>query len=216
MASKVVSAADIKVSAEAFKFLKLQKGKLEPFAHDFDKWLHAYRTALQLDYDMLAPHLPNFDDNIEQTLDIGSGLGGIDILLYRHYSGLIVPILLDGTNDTPVMTFHRKTYSSARVAEAFHAVNGVSPVAFVDPAMSPMMPLSVPAKLVVSLGSWCFHYAPDVYLQYVLDNTAPGATIITDLRKGKDDWKKQLNDVLSLQSVIHMATKFDRMVFKKP
>jgi SAM-dependent methyltransferase len=211
-----VSAKDIKVNPLAFKYLRLQKGKLEPLSRNMDQWLKAYRAALAADYTGIHSYLPKLQEGVVgQVLDVGSGLGGIDILLYRHYSNSIVPVLLDGWKDAPRMDLHRKTYNDMDVAERFHRDNGVVPVVGVDANMRPIIPLSYPAFLVISLGSWCFHYAPELYLEYVLANTTPEATIIVDVRKEKPEWKHAMDQAFNLKAVIHGAAKFDRCVYER-
>jgi SAM-dependent methyltransferase len=140
MADKAVSAKDIKVGESAFQFLRLQKGKLEPMARDFPRWLKHYHGALDQDYSGIKMYLPPLPatENVGAVLDVGSGLGGIDILLYRHYEGKrVVPVLMDGWKDEPRMVLHRKTYNDMDVAERFHRDNGVVPVVGVDANMKP-------------------------------------------------------------------------------
>lgn len=211
-----VSAKDIKVNPTAFKYLRLQKGKLEPLARFMDQWLRSYRDALMADYLGIRPHLPALQEpTIGQVLDVGSGLGGIDILLHRHYRSSIVPVLLDGWKDEARMDLHRKTYNDMDVAERFHRDNGVIPVVGVDANVRPIMPLSYPAFLVISLGSWCFHYAPELYLEYVLANSTPDATVIVDVRKDKPEWHAAMDKAFRLKAVIHGAAKFDRCVYAR-
>lgn len=210
-----VTADDIKVSNEAFKFLVLQKGRLDDKRDDRAAWEAAYREALNHNYAAIAPHLPERRSvrGMPNFLDIGSGLGGIDILISRHYGGEAIPCLLDGVKDKPVMTLHRCTYNDMDVAQRFHADNGSIPITWVDPKMKPLPPLSCPVFLVVSFGSWCFHYAPELYLEYALANSTKRATFIIDVRKDKPEWKRMLDANLRLKAVVHGAIKFDRCVY---
>lgn len=209
-----VSADDIKVSDAAFAYLVLQKGKLDPLRGERALWLAEYQAGLQRNYDAIKSYLPRKPngDNCP-VVDIGSGLGGIDILLHRHYAGRVVPTLVDGVEDAPRMVLHRQTYNDMQVAAAFHADNGVEAIAYVDPRMKPLPPLAQPAFLVVSFGSWCFHYAPELYLDWALANAIKGATFIIDVRKDKPEYRDKLATRLDLKAIVHGAVKFDRCVF---
>lgn len=214
MAASVIS-DDVKVSDHAFEFLRLQKGKLEPIAKDRKRWELEYNRSLRSDYLEMKPYLPKLGSP-SFVLDVGSGLGGIDVLLNRHYHGYLTPILLDGIEDDPVMRKHRFTYSNFEVAKAFHRDNGVEPILSVEPiaAMKAAPPLAK-VSLVISLGSWCFHYAPDTYLDFVLRSVKQDAVIITDVRRGDDKvaWMEMLEKVFVLRAVIRRSDKYQRCVF---
>jgi hypothetical protein len=200
----------IRVADQAFEYLKLQKGGLDQFSHDRKRWENAYRIALLTDYVQIKPHLPK---TARYVLDIGSGLGGIDILLHRHYDGACLPVLMDGYSDQPVMELHRKTFSNFHVAELFHADNGVGRIIGIDANRRPLQVLPAPMPLVISLGSWCFHYPVDLYLDYVVQNTERGSVIIVDVRKDKPQWRSQLSERFELKAVVHVAPKRDRIVY---
>ena len=220
MAGKEVNADDIKVSNEAFSYLRLQKGKLQPLEHDRKAWEAAYRQQLTETFSVLRPHLPVMEHvGADCFLDVGSGLGGIDILIHRHYGGEMTPILMDGIADAPLArstkngNLHAHTFSHAAVADAFMRDNGVIPVMFVDPRMP--QPLSVPVPLVVSFGAWCFHFPPEMYLDYVKANVRKGATLILDVRKSKPEWMELLSGVFELRTTITVSSdKLVRCVFK--
>lgn len=212
-----VSASDIIVHDDAFAYLRLQRGKISNLAEDRGAWLAAYRSSLERDYNGLRPYLPK---RCEFLLDVGSGLGGIDVLLSRHYANAGAPIvyLLDGISDPPEMHLHRHTFNDADVAKRFHEVNGSRRVVGVDPAIGRAMPEScVTFDLIVSLGSWGFHYEPRVYLDFVKASCAPSATLILDVRKNKPGWLADLTGAFGRPvAVLHLSEKFDRMVFRAP
>lgn len=212
-----VDASDIEVDGEAFNFLRLQKGKLDPLVTDWPKWLAAYRAGLQNDYQGMKPFLPILPQTeLGLTLvDIGSGLGGIDILLQRHYEGRINPVLVDGAKDKPVMKFHRNTFNSMQVASRFHERNGNPVVQGIDANMRELPALSTPAFLVISLGAWCFHLPPDLYLDWVLRAVRKGSVLILDVRKDKPEWSRQLAAAfeVSKKPPILDSKKFQRTVY---
>lgn len=198
-----------------FEYLKVQKGKLDPLIPDRQRWHAAYERDLLQSYDEIKPYLPN---RCWGLLDVGSGLGGIDVLLYRHYcdSGRQGPYinLLDGKDDPPEVKLHRQTFNSMKVARDFQKKNGVP-----GDRLLCYTPESTefgkPFDLVISLGSWCFHYEPDVYLPRlcVASKLMSGMILIVDLRLGKFEWANQLARHASIVAVVRRSHKFHRIVY---
>lgn len=214
----------ISVSDEHFRYLRLQKGSLDRLADDRKAWHAAYEADLQRTFKECEPCLPIDAWGI---LDIGSGLGGIDVLFYRHYletfaetrgksAGPFVN-LLDGEDDPPEMKLHRETFNSMTVARDFMKVNGVDPLRFAY--YTPQQHnLPKPYSLVVSFGSWCFHYAPSVYLPLLMRGGGldEDTVLIVDVRKGKPEWTDQLHRAgLSCVEVIRDSEKFCRCVLRR-
>lgn len=212
---------EIIVDDRAFEYLKLQKGGLHKFAKDRARWLTEYQVDLWRSFEEMLPHLPDAPANI---LDVGSGLGGIDILLHRHYAQKNAQIelgaadlwLLDGVDDAAVMKLHRETFSNARVARAFLEANGVpsTEINCVGPHDKDAIHDASPFDIILSLGSWCFHYAPAVYLD-MLAGCATGETVfVLDLRRDKGEWTEQLTAKLKQVESIRDAAKFDRGIYR--
>jgi hypothetical protein len=200
------------VSDEAFAYLRLQKGRLEPLADDRKRWHIAYEHALLSDYMEMRAHLPA---QCWGLLDIGSGLGGIDVLLSRHYGTQPYLYLLDGVNDPPEMKLHRETFSNERVARGFLRSNGVRSdrIGYYGPDATSVR---APYDLVLSLGSWCFHYEPNVYLPRLMAGGGlhVDSRLIVDLRRDKPEWEAQLFGVgLRALAIVRESAKFRRIVF---
>jgi hypothetical protein len=216
------TSTEIKVSDAAFEYLRVQKGSLDRFATNRALWERAYHDDLAATYQGIRQYLP---PRCWGMLDIGSGLGGIDILLSRHYASIGKPPyvnLLDGESDPPKMHLHRETFNDMRVAQQFLKANGISLERFAyytpdGPAAMGLENLPKPYDLVVSFGSWCFHYAPDTYLPVLLAGGGlhTDSVVIVDVRKDKPDWLAQLQAPFELAGVIRDARKYMRMAFKK-
>lgn len=209
-----MKAQPITVSDEAFPYLKAQKGKLDALAHDRSRWLAAYRAELERSLGEMQRFLPAVCWGL---LDIGSGLGGIDVLLYRHYDNGPYVSLLDGVDDPPEMKLHRETFSNERVARAFLRANGVRPdrVNYYGPDAQDF---GAPYDLVLSLGSWCFHYEPNVYLPRLMAGGGlhMDSRVIVDLRKDKPEWREQLKAAnLQLVGVIRDEMKYTRIALER-
>ena len=189
-----------------FAYLAVQRGKESDLRGDRAAWQEAFETSLYHTIGTMYAHLP---ERCATVLDVGSGLGGINILLARLYPDLAVT-LLDGESDPPVVELHRKTFNDMHVAKDFLARNGVSRFNYFTPALGEPRAFD----LIISCGSWCFHYEPAVYLDFVKACCRPGTVLILDVRRGKPEWRRDLECALGPASVVHSAEKFERLVFR--
>lgn len=196
-----------------FAYLALQKGSLDHLKDDRAAWLAAYEASLEFDLATMMPFLPH---KCASILDIGSGLGGIDVMLNRHYGGGLKVRLLDGVDDPPEMRLHRKTFNDMRVAEDFQNRNGVLDFGFYSPAAAAAnMPSPIKFDLIISLGSWGFHYAPKIYMHFVRQvshGNNGGTVLIADLRNGKPHWCEQIR-YFDRKAVALSRPKFERVVY---
>src|SRR6266403_1531506 len=119
--------------------------------------------ALDRDIGISVPLEPYLPLRCSSILDVGSGLGGIDALLNRHYGGDCSITLLDGVNDVARLDNHATTFNSMAVARCFLAMNGVQYFDFID-ASAPERASPRKVDLIVSFRSWCFHFEPATYL----------------------------------------------------
>jgi SAM-dependent methyltransferase len=204
----------LKVDARHFEYLRLQKGSLDQYTHDPELWHRKYEEDLERQIGNIAPEaLPR---ECWGFLDIGSGLGGIDILIRREYLKQdIDPVihLLDGINDPPRMVLHRQTFNNMAIARDFHQANGVpaSRFATFGPTVTGF---SRPFDLVVSFGSWCFHFPPSVYLPALLNGgLEKGTWLILDVRNGKRKWFDELSAALYPVRPLLEKQKFKRWLF---
>lgn len=208
----------LQVDDEHFEYLRLQKGAIEEFSDDRGMWQNLYEISLAEQFDSIKPFLPA---HCWGVLDIGSGLGGIDVLIGRHYralhrgpsDGWPFVHLLDGIDDKPEMILHRQTFNNMRVAKDFQVKNGMPPGRFgyFGPKDQHYMR---PYDLVVSFGSWGFHYPPSVYLPKLTGGGLHSdSVIILDVRASKPEWVEELDRELVRQAVIATKPKWHRMVY---
>jgi hypothetical protein len=171
--------ADLVIPESAFPYLVAQRGALDDMRGDRELWCRRYLEILDSEMRMVEPYLPTTCDAI---LDVGGGMGGIDILLSRHFDDCHVTIL-DGLSDPPMMEKHAETFSNMGAASEFLRVNGVSSFGFLD-ANTPARDASRLYDRIVSFKSWCFHLEPQRYLDFVVKSVIPGQTkLIIDVRK---------------------------------
>lgn len=196
-----------------FEYLRLQKGSLFSLCHDRERWHAAYELDLWNTFSEIRNHLP---PRCWGLLDIGSGLGGIDVLLNRHYGDDPYIHLLDGENDAPEMRLHRQTFNSMKIARDFLTTNGVRSDRF-GYFTTGAQNLPRPYDLVISLGSWCFHYEPDTYLPLLLGGGGlhVDSVVIVDVRNGKVDYDLQLGRSLECVQIIRRERKYTRAVYRR-
>lgn len=218
MASQVTS-FDPVIPPRGYPYLVAQKGKLHGLREDRRAWEAAYSEAILATYNSIRPYLPS---QCRALLDVGSGLGGIDIVLARHYDHAARVWLLDGVEERPFVERHSKPFSDMGVAREYLALNGVRLAGYFAPDLtltqleSGEVPISTDAfDLVVSFGAWCFHFAPEVYLAFVLSRLAPGGRVIVDVRRDKADWRRTLDRKLRFVDVASSSVKFERLVYER-
>ncbi len=200
-----------------FEYLRLQKGKLHDIADDRAKWHAAYEADLRATYLEIREHLPaHLPAHCGRVLDIGSGLGGIDVLISRHYGDQPFVTLLDGEDDPPQMHTHRQTFNDMNVARDFLTKNGVRSdrFAYCTPNARDFV---APHDLVLSFGSWCFHYPPNAYLPLLLSGGGlhMNSIVIIDVRNDRLDYEHQLAKSLDRIALIRRSAKFTRAAYRR-
>jgi hypothetical protein len=205
---------DLTISDEAFAYLRLQRGAISDLSNDRKAWETAYRRSLLGDFATMQKWLP---ERCGAIMDVGSGLGGINILLARHYDPSPEIWLLDGDGDKPSVSAHDHTFNDMVVATKFLMDNNLSMTGFFRankdmPSLYGALPPRI--DLLVSLQAWCFHFPPSAYLDFIRPGLNPGATLILDVRKDKTDWREELRDAFTEVGIAVSAHKFDRVVFK--
>lgn len=229
MVQKVAIDTKLRVDPEHFEFLRVQKGNLDQYANNFAGWNERYLIGLREQFESIQPWLPR---ECAAFLDVGSGLGGIDVLIARHYqavdqaAGVHRPAhpfvtLLDGVDDRPEMHLHRETFSNSRVARNFQVKNGVNPLAlgFLPPNFT--APIAEPFDLIVSFGAWCFHTPPYLYLSRLAkggirrpSSDHDGTVLIVEVRQGKLGWAAELSAYFEFVAMLEETPKWRRVVMR--
>lgn len=202
----------VHIPEEAFPYLAVQRGGISDLISDRPKWNEAYMDSLWRDFDHLEPHLPAKCDAL---LDVGGGMSGISILLSRYYAQRQVHkphvYVLDGDEDAPVVVRHARTFNNHKVGRRFLQSNGVVDFTGITPACEVRPPPG--CDLIISLQSWCFHYNPETYLEYVLLCARRSCRLIIDVRKDYKTWRRILNDAFTFKEVLHEGAKSERCLF---
>jgi SAM-dependent methyltransferase len=119
-----------------------------------------YLKIMEVEYDRLKPFLPT---NITSVLDIGCGLGGMDIFLYRDYQPKITFLDRDGLDDHIKYGYNDSSHKYNLLSETqrFVEMYGVSGATYVniDQGLFP----SDEFDLTISLLAMGYHFPLETY-----------------------------------------------------
>lgn len=198
------------IQKKHFDYLVRQHGRVAHERDDFERWKEAYEASLQAIYQEIAPVLPRNCGNI---LDIGSGLGGIDIHLSNHYNNVAHVCLLDGDNGSPEVVSSFEPHNSMGVAFDFLHKNGVTNVSSLGPGELHKWK-GDPFDLVVSFAAYGFHIHPGNYLTDLLKVIDSKTVVIIEIRRTKEDWLLLFLEALGTPKVLSKAEKYVRLAFR--
>jgi len=169
--------------------------------------------------DTIRAYLPPAPSAI---LDIGAGLGGIDLTLYHHFDSHPTLYLLDKEGWLPrrhggyhVSAKDFPHYHSFQCTRRFLEVNGVpvEKIKTIDIATQ-----SFPVEkldLVISLLSWGFHFSVDTYIQDVYRQLKSGGRLVIDIRKGTDGVDVLGKIFGTVPTALHTGRDFIRVGIEK-
>lgn len=221
-----------KFNSRYFKYLFPQRTRLkteyglslESSSDDINKAL----TSMMLkDYDMIKEFLP---ENVSKTLDIGCGVGLIDIALYHHYNRNIKLYLLDKTNDidenTSIRGFNKEYvfYNSMNSTIDTLTSNGVDLFDIFEYEVSEdniNILKTEKYDVIISLLSCGWHYSIETYIDLIKNTLSPDGVLILDIRHNTDQLQYALDNFKLIAHIINHAeskhtggTIGDRYIFK--
>jgi hypothetical protein len=163
-------------------YLHIQVGEIAGVSDNL--WMASYEAHLLSRMSTIRSALPAHCSSI---CDIGSGLGGIDVLLHRYYEGRPSVTLVDGDGELEVIR-HDRPFNDAKLARHFQQANGVTEIEVCQPDCLPVASFD----LIVSFRAWCFHFEPMRYLPFVEESSHDDTVLIVDVRAGRWDWLNEL------------------------
>lgn len=191
------------VTEDAARLIRLQRTCYRNLTQE--KLGHEYYRGCARDLGDIIPFLP-FTDSI---LDIGAGMGGVDVLLFMACPLMAKPHLylfdLDRVDEKISYGFSGdpSAYSSLTAVREFLEQNGVNEQYF---TVSNSFPESDRFDLTISLISMGFHYPVDTYLSRI--NTK---ILILDIRKGTNGIKTLRQKFKSVR-VLRDYGRYERVV----
>lgn len=158
---------------------------------EFVKSLLSHRIkAANQHTDVILKYVPS---NIKSVLDIGCGLGLVDLVLYKRIKPSPDVYLLDKDNEHQSLRsvkggFHQRYIFTADLAltRDFFIQNGVKndQIHFVDSSINALASLPK-IDLILSITSWGFHYPIETYWEGVRKIIHEKSLLFIDLRKGQ-------------------------------
>jgi len=144
----------------------------------------SYTKDMEAEFKDIVNYLPSKAKNI---LDIGCGIGGINVFLFKHYGSPDTAFYcLDKTQkDNIYYGFKEKGayYNSLEITRDFLLLNGIKNVHMLSANDSNTIGTPENFDLIFSLISWGFHYPVETYLAQAYNHLQIGGHLIIDLRK---------------------------------
>lgn len=204
----------MKIEQQHFEYLYIQRGEVSDAysgTNRFEDWKKEYEFSLRRIFDSIAEAIP---PTCARLIDVGSGLGGIDVLLAEHYEKVSgqqpVVCLVDGVDDPPKVDWHFKTFSNQERALDFLKKNGVKFPCYFSPHN---WPKEHKADLIVSFAAYCFHIPVSDYIQEVKRSSHKDTVLILEVRKTRRDWLEELVKAFGQPRVLARTEKMVRCAF---
>ena len=184
-----------------------------------DRTKRLFSLDMEKEFYIIKDFLP---ENPKNILDIGCGVAGIDIMLFKRYSRENKSPnfhLLDRTEINQKVYYGlEKTaayYNSLVTAKDLLMANGVSEshIHTQEVTGAPIFP-EKKFGLIISLISWGFHYPVSAYLDQVYNLLIDGGVLIMDVRKDTDGLSF-LERKFGYCKVIYEAKKYRRVFIQK-
>jgi 16S rRNA G1207 methylase RsmC len=164
---------------------------------------------MEAEYLDIKSYLPLKTKNI---LDIGCGIGGIDIFLSKHYNSPETTFYcLDKTqSDNIYYGFKEKAafYNSLDVAREFLSLNGIKNICTLSANDNNTIETNEKFDLILSLISWGFHYPVETYLFQAYTHLQVDGHMIIDIRKNTNG----LDKIKTVFSNIKVISETDKKI----
>ena len=177
-----------------------------------------FSNEMYAEYKAMEEFLPK---KVNSILDIGCGIGGIDVFLNAHYKSDDLKLYLLDKTEMPRKVYYGLMekgcfYNSFKSVVHFLTKNGISEKQIFIQEANERNTIDFDATfdLVISLISWGFHYPVSVYLDQVYEKLSPGGMLILDVRKSFGGME-MLQEKFGNMQIMHDAAKHSRVVLRK-
>ena len=144
-----------------------------------------FSEALHDEYIHLLPYLPEINNPI--IVDIGCGMGGIDVFLNEHYKGSANFYLVDESRiDKNIWYGYEKEgsrYNDLEKTGELLKANALREDHFSYLTPKEFVKKEIQVDIVISLISWGYHYPVATYAAKVKEILKPNGILIIDVRK---------------------------------
>ena len=162
---------------ESIEILKLQRS-------NYKKAKLEYSNDMSCEFNSILPFLPK---KINQIIDIGCGLGGIDILLSRHFNNpLIYMIDKNKISDKIIYGFtnEKSFYNNFEILNKIMEMNKIDNYHLID---SDNFKVIKDTDLIISFLACGFHFPLSVYFEKIFNSLNDKGVFICDIRKGQKE-----------------------------
>lgn len=192
-----------KVNEKQSELIVLQRTGYNIDALNLDGIGKAYYNDMCLAFSDIEHFLP---ENCESVIDIGCGIGGIDVLISRAYGNCKFHMVdRDGMENEIYYGFRHvgAKYNLLSLTKDFMVDNGVSNenIMMYD-VDAGEFPENMTATVIMSLLSWGFHYPVSTYIDRVFSLMNDDSCLIMDIRKhsnGEAELQKYFKTVKSIK-----------------
>ena len=152
-----------------------------------------FTRDMRAEFDAIRPFLPSTASAI---LDIGSGVGGVDVFLGEYYKNEVDIYLLDKTAVDRRVFYKFESrgsfYNDMSLAQELLVQNGMprERIHLQEATDDNRILFEARFDVVLSLISWGFHYPVGTYLPAVYSALKPGGVLLLDVRAGTDGEKE--------------------------
>lgn len=143
-----------------------------------------YKKDIEKEYELMLPCLP---DKCNSVLDIGCGVGGINVLLSKHYNHPELHLLDNSIVSDKIVygyTDKESYYNSFDATKELMDVNGITNYKLID--INGSFPKINNIDIVLSLLACGFHYSISYYIENIYNVITDDGVLIFDMRKETD------------------------------
>jgi SAM-dependent methyltransferase len=186
------------------QYILLQRTEINP-----ENVAAGFEKSLKRDFNSVKPYLPEKCDHV---LDIGCGLGGIDLLIYQHYGKVNIHLFDKSERKDVFYGFNKEYcfYNDLAMAEDLLTINGIGINNIFTYEAGEASPFIRKYNLIISLISWGFHYPVTKYLTEVTQCMQGDSVLILDIRKGVGG-ETQLEKYFEDVKIIQEHRKYNRI-----
>ncbi len=200
---------DLIIPDSVYPYLRVQQEHINHI-EDRKEFEKAYKDGLLKQFELMLPWIPK---NMHASLDIGSGMGGIDILLNNNFHQSTC--LVDALNTLPICKKHNVPFNDYNICSEFFKKNGIDEfLYYLSPKEFKRISPFTHVDLIISIKSYCFHYSPEVYLRQLYWWCHKETVLIFDVRNDRPAWLKILRENFTEIDVLLEKPKYTKRVFK--
>jgi 16S rRNA G1207 methylase RsmC len=157
--------------------------------------------------------------DIKTVLDIGCGVGGIDVLIWKQCAPMITLMDYDKTAETLRYGLQSsgEPYNSMTATIDMMKANGVKGFTVVTVENNDQTRIIGKFDLILSCLSWGYHYPVSTYLYQAKHALNPSGAIIIDIRENtRDQWQELVEANFEEWEVIARGNKREKVVIWGP